>query len=346
MTSTTYTVADDTAAAELFAGNGWTDGLPVVPPTPERVEAALDAALLEPERILGVETVQGIPITAEKVAINSVMAGCTPAQLAVVAAAVEAMCDPAYLLHGSTASTGGSAPLVVVNGPVRIEAGLCGTHNALAANAAIGRAVRLVLRNVCGYAPGTLDRSTLGQPGKLAFCVAEDEEGSPWTPLAQQRGAPDGVSAVTVLACAPPRQVMNEWTGDPEELCNTFAAEIRANMLGYSIWPGNYVVVLPPQLRAPFQAAGWTKDDIRKRVFERARVTRGEWRAWGKGVLADRGDDGQEFAALDRPEDLLVVAAGGPAGGFASIVPPWLGNRARAVTKAIGICLECSPEVT
>ncbi len=339
-------VADGVEANALFGRNGWTDGLPIVPPTPELVASALDAALLEPERILGVEPVRGLAITAEKVAVNAVMAGCRPADLAVVAAAVEAMCEPAYLLHGSAASTGGSAPLVIVNGPIRTTLGLNTGANALGGggpNAAIGRALRLVLLNLLGCVPGVLDQSTLGQPGKISFCLAEDEDAGPWLSLARERGVPDGASAVTVLACAPPRQVMNEWTTVPEEICDTFAAEIRANMCGYSIWPGNYVLVIPPQLRAILSAAGWRKADVREHVFRRARVTRRQWREWGKGALADRGDPDQEFAALESPDDLLVVAAGGAAGGFAAVVPPWLGNRARAVTRGIGVCVDCGP---
>src|SRR5437868_15032432 len=119
MTGRTFDVAGAFEANELFGRNGWTDGLPIVPPTPELVEKCLEAALLEPESILGVEPVRGLVITAGKVAINAVMAGCRPEDLPVVAATVEAMCEPAYLLHGSAASTGGSAPLVIVNGPIR-----------------------------------------------------------------------------------------------------------------------------------------------------------------------------------------------------------------------------------
>ena len=342
-------VADAVEANELFGRNGWTDGLPIVPPTPELVHRCLETALLEPDSILGVEPVRGLVITAEKVAVNAVMAGCRPEDLPVVVAALEAMCEPAYLLHGSAASTGGSAPLIIVNGPIRHAVGLNATDNALGggarANAVIGRAVRLVLINLLGCVPGTLDHSTLGHPGKVSFCVAEDEEASPWIPLSQERGVPLGVSAVTVLACAPPRQVMNEWTTVPEEICETFAAEIRANMCGYSIWPGNYVLVIPKQLRDLLAAAGWQKADVRQYVRERARVKRSEWRAWGKRALVDCDghDPDQEFAALESPDDLLVVAAGGSAGGFAAIIPPWLGNRGRAVTKGIGVCLDCGP---
>jgi hypothetical protein len=190
---------------------------------------------------------------------------------------------------------------------------------------------------VLGCVPGQLDRATLGHPGKLTFCIAEDEEDSPWTPLAQERGISAGTSAVTVLAGESPHQLMNEWTQDPEEIAETFAAEIRHNMLTYSVWPGNYALIIPKQLRDIIAAAGWQKKDIREYVYRSARVFRREWATVGKKNIVGRGDGpNQEFTALRSPDDLLVIAAGGPAGGFAAIVPPWLGSRSRAVTKAVG----------
>ncbi|MEC9087757.1 MAG: hypothetical protein VX734_00005, partial [Actinomycetota bacterium] len=133
---------------------------------------------------------------------------------------------------------------------------------------------------------------------------------------------------------------MNEWTTSPEEVCDTLSAEIKANQLHYSIWAGNYVLVLPPQLRQHFIDAGWSKNDIQNYVFERARVTRGEWRNVGKGsVVKDRAD--REYMAMTAPDDLLVVAAGGPAGGFAQIIPPWLGTKSRATTVPVGACVDC-----
>ena len=274
--STRLAADDEVAAVELFHRNGWTDGLPIVPPTDARVADCLEWAHLAPEDVLGVEPVRGRIITAEKVAINAVMAGCLAPYFPVVATAVQAMCDEAFLLHGCTSSTGGSAPLVVVNGPIRHEIGMHATHNALAngsrANATIGRALRLVLLNVLGCVPGGLDRSTLGHPAKFTFCIAEDEEDGAWMPLAEERGVPAGASAVTVMACAPPRQVMNEWTTDPEEILETFAAEMRANMLHYSVWPGNYAIIVPKQLRELLVTAGWQKRDVREFVHRRARV--------------------------------------------------------------------------
>jgi hypothetical protein len=251
--SATYDLADALDANEFYQQQGWTDGLPIVAPTAERVREFLDTAGLTPGDIVGVEAVRQRPISAEKVAINAVMAGCLPGYMPVVVTILQAMCEADYNLHGSTASTGGSAPFIVVNGPVRTALGMNTTHGVLGsgnrANATIGRAVRLVLINVLGYIPGQLDRSTLGHAGKCTFCIAEDEEDSPWIPLAQERGVPAGVSGVTVMAGEAPRQVMNEWTHDPEEIMETFAAEIRHNMLTYSIWPGNYALIIPKQLR-------------------------------------------------------------------------------------------------
>jgi hypothetical protein len=334
-----YEVADAFEANELFQRNGWTDGLPIVPPTESVVSRFLDAAGVPAGAVVGVEPVRRRRITAEKVAIAAVMAGGLPEYLPVVVAIVKAMCEPEFGFHGVTASTGGSAPFVVVNGPVRLALGMNATHNVLGngsrPNATIGRALRLLIINVLGGIPGQLDRSTLGHPGKFTFCVAEDEEDSPWLPLATERGVTPGASAVTVLAVESPHQIMNEWTHDPRDIAETYAAAIRANMLTYSIWAGNYAVVVPKQHRQIFAEAGWSKRDLRERVHERARVSRREWRAVGKSAVAPRKDEDAIYTALRSPDDLLVVAAGGPAGGFGAILPPWYGKKSLAVTKGI-----------
>lgn len=135
----------------------------------------------------------------------------------------------------------------------------------------------------------------------------------------------------------------DEWATEPGEILDTFVAEIKANMRHYSIWPGNYAIVLPPQLRQHFEAAGWSKAEIRRYVFERARVRRSEWAECGKGaVVGNTGD--REYTALPDEDHLLVVAAGGPAGGFGAVIPPWLGSRSRAVTLPVGACIDCGPE--
>jgi hypothetical protein len=337
--SAVHEVADAFAAQELFQQNGWTDGLPIVPPTEPLVRRFLDAAGLAPDAVVGVEPVRRRRITAEKVAIAAVMAGGRPEYMPVVLAVVRALCRPEFGLHGMAASTGGSAPFVVVNGPVRRTLGMHTTHNALAngsrATAAIGRTTRLLILNVLGGVPGQLDRSTLGHPGKFTFCVAEDEEGSPWSPLAADRGVAPGASAVTVLAAESPHQVMNEWTRDPGEILETYAAAIRANMLTYSIWAGNYALVIPPQHREAIAAAGWSRGDVRAYVHDRARVARRAWRDVGKAAVAARGDEDRVYTALRSADDLLVVAAGGPAGGFGAIVPPWYGAKSLAVTEML-----------
>jgi len=341
LASTPHEVADAYEANELFQRNGWTDGLPIVPPTEAGVLRFLEAAGLAPGDVVGVEPVRRRRITAEKIAIAALMAGCLPEYMPVVVATIKAMCEPQFCLHGATASTGGSAPFIVVNGPIRAALGMNATHNALAnasrANATIGRSVRLFLLNVLGGIPGQLDRSTLGHPGKFTFCIAEDEEDSPWTPLAVERGVPAGASAVTVMAVQSPHQVMNEWTQDPKEILDTYAAAIRHNMLTYSIWEGNYAMVVARQHRQVFAQAGWSKADVRGYVFEAARVKRREWRAVGKAAVAGRKDEDREYRALRSPDDLLVVAAGGPAGGFGVVIPPWYGKKSLAVTATVAV---------
>ena len=198
------------AVQELYHSNGWTDGLPVVPATEDAVRACLDWVMMPPDQLIGIEPVRGLAITAEKLAINAVMAGCLPMHFPVVVTAWTAMMQEPFLLHGATASTGGCAILVVLNGPIRHEIGASGTFNALGnsdrATSVIGRAIRLCLINLLEARPGAIDRSTLGHPGKFSFCIAEDEEDTSWKSLSEQRGLPKEASAVTVMAAgAPPR---------------------------------------------------------------------------------------------------------------------------------------------
>jgi len=346
LASKAYDVDDFAAAQEFYHANGWTDGLPVVPPTAAAVEAALEWALMPPDQLLGIEPVRAQPIVAEKLAINAVMAGCLPMHFPIVAAAFQAMLRDEFLLHGVTSSTGGAAVLVVINGPVRREIGADATFNALAnsdrATAAIGRALRLALINLLDVRPGGIDRTTLGHPGKFSYCLAEDEEDTRWQPLSVMRGIPEGASAVTVMAAMAPRQIMNEWTTEPREILETFAAEMRANQRHYSIYGGNYAIVIAKQLREPIERAGWSKRDIAEFIYERARVRRGEWAEVGKGsIVRDRAD--KVHTALASPDHLLVIAAGGPAGGFGAVIPPWMGSKTKAVTAAIGACVDCEP---
>lgn len=344
--ATRHQVNDYLAAQELFHSRGWTDGLPIVPPTEESVKACLDWVMMAPDQLVGIEPVRNRAVTAEKLAINAVMAGCLPMHFPVVVTAFTAMLGEPFLLHGASASTGGAAILVIVNGPIREELSMSGGFNALGAtdraSSSIGRAVRLGLTNILDVRPGGTDRSTLGHPGKFSYCIAEDESATPWLSLSSERGIPDGASAVTVLAAGAPRQLMNEWTTEPEQILDTFVAEIRANMRHYSIWPGNYALIFPAQLRAHFEAASWSKADVRRYVYENAFIYRSEWADCGKSaVVRDRG--AQQYHAFNSPDDILVVAAGGPAGGFGAVISPWFGTKSHAVTMAIGACVDCEP---
>ncbi len=197
-----YVVDDAFAAQEFFHARGWTDGLPVVPPTQEAVQACLDWVLMPAGQLVGIEPVRQRAITAEKLAVNAVMAGCLPMHFPVVVAAFSAMLREPFLLHGATASTGGCAVLIVVNGAVRKELGMSGTFNALAssdrASSVIGRAIRLILCNLLDARPGEVDRSTLGHPGKFSYCVAEDEEHAAWLPLAKRLASLEGTTVAIV----------------------------------------------------------------------------------------------------------------------------------------------------
>ena len=345
LSSRFYEVEDPEAVQELFHSRGWTDGLPIVPPTPELVQACLDKASLPADYLVGVEPVRGRYILAEKLAVNSIMAGCLPHYFSSVVAALTAMLQEPFLLHGAIASTSGCAVLMIFNGPIRKELGMSGTFNVLGgsgnrATTVIGRAVRLTLYNLLDFRPGMVDRTTIGHPGKISFCLAEDEENTPWDSLAVERGMPKDASAVTVMAAMAPRQIMNEWTTAPEEILDTFIAEMKANMRHYSIYPGNYVIIVPPQYRVHFENADWSKQDIQRYVFEKARVRRSEWADCGKGAIVGSKPE-TEFKALVDPSHLLIIAAGGPAGGFGAVIPPQRGEKSKAVTVAIDACLDC-----
>ncbi len=204
LTARRVALGDDEDEFEATFGRGWSDGLPVVPPTEKRVLRMLAGTSRDPAEVVGLCPPNLATLTVEKVAINAVMAGCKPEYLPVVLAAAEAVLDPAFSMHGVLATTMFVGPVLVVNGPVRRQIGMNARGNALGqgnrANATIGRALQLVIRNVGGGRPQEVDRATLGNPGKYTYCFAEDEEGSSWEPLSVERGLARDVSAVTVFA--------------------------------------------------------------------------------------------------------------------------------------------------
>lgn len=330
-------------AIELCYTMGWTDGLPVVPPTEERVLEFLANAGREPGDVLGGVPDRGRVFTAEKVAINAVMAGCLPAYAPLVVAAVEAMSKPGYCLSGASASTGGAATLIIASGTVAKDLGLNAGGNVFGpgarANATIGRALRLILLNLGGTTPGTVDRSTLGHPGKFTFCLAEDEEASPWQPLRMDLGFPQEVSTVTVMAAEGPHQVANHHSFDPEGLLQTFVDSLK----GTSFSNAAYAVVICPEHVAILREAGWTKERVKSFLAANTWRTVADLKRSGRlpGQVA-RGDDEKRQYLVTDPNDLLVVVAGGEAGGFSAIIPPWNGGRqSLPQTQAVGVCIDC-----
>jgi hypothetical protein len=341
-----FQVEDPLEAIESYFEKGWTDGLPVVPPTEERIWAMLEAMGKQPEDILGEIPVRARRITAEKLAINAVLAGCLPAYAPVLLAATEALCDPAFSVHGPTASTSGMGILTIVNGPIAAQIGLNAGENLFGpgwrANATIGRALRLLLRNVCGAVPGILDRSCFGHPGKLTFCIAEDESRSPWLPLHVERGIPPEESAVTLFAGESPHQVANQTASDPEAILSTIADVMVAGGR-LSLSGQQFVVIVGGQHRRYLADRGWTKKDAKIWLQEHAARSEGELARAGRLPAPESPAQAARVRhAVAEPEDILVVAAGGDTGGYSVVIPGWAGTiHSQAVTQMIPACPTC-----
>ncbi len=339
-------VADPLAAIEAYFEKGWTDGLPVVPPTEEKIWAMLEAMGKQPGDILGEIPARARTITAEKLAINAVLAGCLPIYSPVLLAITEALCDPAFSVHGPTASTSGMGILTIVNGPVASQIGMNAGENLFGpgwrANATIGRALRLLLRNVCGAVPGVLDRSCFGHPGKFTYCIAEDEAHSPWTPLHAERGIPPEESAVTLFAGESPHQVANQTASDPEailaSLADVMAAGGRLSLSGQQ-----FVVIIAGEHRTRLSERGWTKKDVRAWLHEHAVRSEEDLARVGRLPPPETATQpARQYRAVADPDDILVVAAGGEAGGYSVVIPGWSGKlHSQAVTTMIPPCPTC-----
>ena len=336
LTSKLLDFEDADEAVEFYLNQGWTDGLPVVPPTVERVGRSLEDAGRSPSEIIGTEPTKGRVVTAEKVAINSVMAGCLPEHLPVVLSAVEALCEPSFNLHAITVSTAGAAVLVVVNGPVASKLGLNSGVSVFGpgnrANATIGRAVRLVIANVTGAAPGVLDKATLGHPGKYTWCIAEAEDISPWEPLHVERGLTAGQGAVTIFAGLSPIQMANGGSDRPEDILDSFTDA----MFAAGPQQGETVVVLAPEHVGHFRAAGWSKRQVKEYLFQRAQRPVSEWAKVGAMAAPESPDADTSVAVAQSPDSITVVVAGGLAGGFSDVIPLWGGgSNSRSVTRPV-----------
>jgi hypothetical protein len=339
LTSLRHDVREPEDAIEFCFEKGWSDGLPVVPPTPQRVQAMLDAAGLSPEHQIGFIPERRISITAEKVAVNAVLAGCRPEYMPVVVAAVEGICDPEWAFHGPSTTTSGPAVLLIVNGPIARKLDINSKESLFGpgwrANLTIGRALRLVMRNVCGTIPGTLDMSTLGNPGKLSYVIAENEEESPWTPFHVDRGFKAEQSTVTVLAADAPCQIFNQLSDSPEQLLLTLADNMRIS--GGVVGQTYYVVILPGEHLKLVTDAGWSKKDVQKFFFEHTYNNYAHLRRTGRFPMPIKpGDEYRMRPLVTSPDMFFVLAAGGKVGAFSAFIPGWAkASWSRAVTKEI-----------
>ena len=334
--SNTTTVQWDNVfeAVERCYELGWTDGLPVVPPTAARVAQFLAAAGRDGAEIVGELPERRRRITAEKVAANAVLAGCRPEYLPVVLAATAAMLAPEFNLVGPSSSMGGAATLVIVNGPVARELNINARNNLFGpgnrANATIGRAMRLVLMNACAAVPGLFDRSVIGHPGKFTYCIAEADTETHWTPLHVERGFAPEQSAVTVFAAEGPRQVRS--VGRPEAIL--YAIADVASSLGTSLSTSGSVGDPAQGIRqgeTVVTIAGnsglwrdWSKADVRD--YLHARIRRSVADLKQAQVFAgpvEPGDEARFVPLVAAPEDILVVFAGGEESNMSSVIPSW-----------------------
>ena len=319
---------------EALHDRGLTDGLPVVPPTPERVVETLEHTSRHPQDLVGVVPPYGGRATVEKVAINAVLAGCAGPELPIVLAAVAAACREDFALQGVVATTAPPGPVVVVSGPYAGRAGMNAGGNALGqgnrANSTIGRALQLTVRNVGGGRPGREDRAAHGQPGKVGTAFAERlDETAPWPGLAHARAplGPDE-TGVTLFAGEAPRFVVDQLARDPDALAVTLAAELehvgsrRARLIHDAL------LVVGPEHGRVFRQAGWSRerlqDELHRRTHRRAgdlvRGADGIADGLPAGTVADPDAPVPKFAA---PERILLAYAGGDAGLFSMIIGGW-----------------------
>jgi hypothetical protein len=307
-----HTVDDDAEAAFEYAyGKGWTDGLPIIPPTPTRVERMLAHLGRDPDEVIAELPPRWGKATVELIVINAVMAGCRPEYLPVLIAAVRAVGDPAFGLHGVQPTTNAQTPFVIVNGPIRHEIELNCGRGCLGpgwrANATIGRALRLILLNIGGGIPAETDMSTHGWPGKFTLCCGEDEEHNPWGTLSATRGFDPGQNTVTVFAATSMKQlsVMND---NPESIMILIADTLQS----YSGGGFEIVLVIPSGYFDIWDAAGLTRATVQQYLWERAGTPLD---SWPPGSVLRRSQIrvvGDKQYVVPRPENILLLCAGAP----------------------------------
>ena len=323
--------SDPLSAIDQCYEQGWAaDGLPVVPPERSRVESMMANTADDAESIVCRHPTTGMFCTVQAAAVNAVMAGCLPEYFPVVLAALRAADKTPYNFHGSAASTGGSTPVLVVSGPVVERIGMNSAGNVFGpgnrANATLGRTLRLIIMNVFKMIPGISDQSTQGFPGKYSMCIAERADRNPWEPLHIEQGYDDKTSTVTVFAGAGFCNIENHGGSTPEAILEC-VADAMANLGVITL--GQSIVVLSPEHAQIVSSSGWSKDDVRKFLFEHARRTVVAMKRVGKYVPGEHKRQGNKdmHRGLDG-SDILVTVAGGDAGGHSAFIPSW--SRARA----------------
>jgi hypothetical protein len=332
--------ADAAAWIEAYYARGWSDGLPLVPPTRASLDAMLAAAGLAPGDVLGEIPERNAALPAEKVAINAVLAGCLPAYFPVVVAACRGLCRREFFYHGPATSTGGSSIALIVNGPIAAELGINATHNAFGpgwrANATIGRALRLVMMNVLNARPGLLDRATLGTPGKYAFCFAENEADCPWEPFHVWRGFRREQSTVTLYANNSLYGIYNQLAAEPEPLLRELADAI-CNLATPNVYGFNEtLIVLAGEHSAVLRRAGWSRLRVQEFLLAHARRSVADFKRAARLPGAPSAEDERTWRhTIEAPEDLLIVFAGGPAGSWSACLPGWGKKWTRSVTEPI-----------
>lgn len=316
---------------EAIFDRGWTDGLPVIPPTEKRVLNMLSGTSKDPDDLVAVVPPDLNEVTVEQVAVNAVMAGAKPEYLPVILSVVEAACTDEFNMHGLLATTFQSGPIIVVNGPIATRIGMNSDGNVFGqgnrANLTIGRTLQLVVRNLGGGRPGEVDMSTQGSPGKLAFCFAEREADSPFEPLAQARGIGPGQNAVTLMAGHGPCGVVDQLSREPESLSRSMAAVLRSVHHPKLAIGFDAMLVVSPEHGRIFADAGWDRARLLAELDELLSMDTDTMVRGVDGIAEGLPEAfaGQRVPKF-RPGGLLVTHAGGNAGLFSSILPGWVGG--------------------
>ena len=328
---------------EYFIGTGWTDGLPVIPPAPDLVDAMVKASGRDPDEVIAhLSPADGVA-TVRRIAANAVMAGCLPEYLPVLLAAIEAVADPSYGLSHRQITTHAGAPLIIVNGPIARTLGINGSTGLFGpgwrANSTIGRAMRLVLMNIGGAIPGVTDMSQTGHPGKFSFCIAENEDANPWEPLHVERGYEISQSTVTVVNAEAPHSVTDNVNTSAREILRTCASSFATLGTNNIYSQGEPILAIGPEHARYIFDEGWSKRDIKLYMYEAARLP---WRLVehrGKSYGPDfpkwleRPEAEDMVPIVSHPDELIVMVAGG-AGGK-SLAIHTAGKQSRAVTRLI-----------